>query len=689
MAVTKPAKVPEKKISSSDIVSFGGGLDERLGHKGDKDTFGKGRNAMVTSTGLIGPRFAAKRWLPDTVGTIHDVSPVLVDNQLYYFVADDGVVKYIRPGETSWTTCGGDNAVTTGDGIINTFVRSSNKLYVLNGVDHLRFIDVDTLEMVQYNQVDDPTAAPTTSFTGSGVSGSGGARVYYAITFNGEIGSTKLSPIKVQDISKNRVTWKTDGTDYIDVQRNNTVPADAKSWNLFVATDATGSTIAPGDMMPLMKNIDINVTSFRDTGDIAIDLAIGVAPEDNTTIGPKTRYAELADDQLILYGDAANPYAIYIKNRFNPGFYEHSINVGTNYFPMSVVGFRNGQGLPSLTVLSSNTEGLSKQAIIEQQTVTYGDVNFVVWTNTDQNYGAAGVSSPYAVVNYNGALSFPTTDGFVTMDTEASLQNVLSTRRISDPIENTVASVRNANLDLIVGTAWSNRIYWLLPSRGYSFNNEIAILDVNNSKNPIWYKFELRAQWIGTISPSDSAAFVYFCQDNHIFRLEKSYVATDETSDGLVSEFPVEAEGSLIGTTEAHNTYVSVVQAVFYLVGFIGQIEIGVTYRNENGRMKTKSKRIDGGKYASSNAGGWDDPGYLYSGTADIESTYSSWDDFPTVNLDADTAIKKDIRIRMPLNVVTNEMKWFVNTDINQPSAFFLRSVSYEGVSIGVKGDLR
>lgn len=687
MAVDKPVKVPEKRINAFDVVSFNGGLDEREGYKADKNTFSRGRNTMVTSTGLVTHRFAAKRWLPDTVGTVYKIEPVIINGVLHYFTADDGKIKYIIGGQTAWSDCGGDNTVTTGPGVVNTFKRSDNKLYVVNGVDQLRYVDIDTLEVVQYLPVTNPSNAPTASVSGSGVANSGNSRVYYGITFNSEVGETAISPILTYTVNKNRISWKTDGTDYVDVTRNNTTPTNATSWNLYVATDASGGSIAPVDMMPLMRNIDLNTTVLRDTGGTDIDLSIGTAPEDNTTLGPKARYAELSNDMLILHGDPDNPYTIYIKNLFNPGFYEHTINKGTNYFPMSVVGFRNGQGIPSLTVLSSNTEGLSKQVIMEQKTISYGDMSFVVWTNTEQNYGAAGVSSPYAVINYNGSLNFPTTDGFVTMDTEPSLQNVLSTRRISDPIDRTVGSIRNANLGLVVGTAWSNRMYWLVPSRGYSFNSEMVVRDVTNPEAPIWYKFDLRAQWIGTISPADSSAFVYFCQDNHIFRLEKAYVAVDETSDGLTETFPVEARGSLVGTAEANNSFMSIVQAVFYLVGFIGKIEVGVTYRDENGRLKSKSKVVVGTPYSSSNSGGWDDPGYLYSGSQ-TETEYKAWDEFPTI-YDTDTATKQDVRIRLPLNVLTNEMQWFVNTDINQSSSFLLRSVSYEGVVVGVKGDLR
>jgi hypothetical protein len=86
------------------------------------------------------------------------------------------------------------------------------------------------------------------------------------------------------------------------------------------------------------------------------------------------------DGNPILYGDVDNlqniwiggggPYAMSFSTA--RGGYLAQPEQGTNFEPTAVIGFRNGQGIPSLTVLYSNTEGLSKQAVLEQQTVNYG-----------------------------------------------------------------------------------------------------------------------------------------------------------------------------------------------------------------------------------------------------------------------------------------------------------------------------
>jgi hypothetical protein len=696
MAVDKPVKVPVKNITSTDIVSFNGGIDQRGDANADPNTFIASRNAMVDSAGLLTHRLALKKWLPDTVETVYEVFPAVYGTHLYYIIADDGKIKYCEVGATSWTDATGSNTVTTGEGIVTSFLRIQDKVLILNGQDKLGYVNLPTMAVVKFTTVASVTTPPTVAATVLLITPPQTQRVYYAVNYNSTVGQTAITTANIVtvQVNKARGTWKTDGTEYLTVTRAGTAPTGAVSWNMWVATASAGATIQPSDMLLLASGLPLDSTTLIDNGTLPIDISRGTAPEDNSTDGMIATYGREDKGRPILYGDptAGKEHNLYIGGDgenaldFSPtnGGYVVELNKGTNYYPQGVIGFRNGQGIPSMTVLFSNTQGLSKQTIIEQQTITYGNSSFVVWAQTEQNYGAAGVSSPYSVVNYLGSLIFPTTDGIVSMDTEASMQNVLSSKRISDKFARTVKSIKNSALRKIVGTAWSNRIYMTVPSRGYDFNNEILIYDMTNSENPIWYSFDIQAQWIGTISPQSEAAFVYVCQDNHIFRLEEAYVALDENSDGSTSAFPVEATGALIGTNQAHNAFVSVIQVVFYLVDVIGEIQLGVTYRNENGRMKTKTKTVTQGEYASSAGGGWSSPGYLYSVG---ESTYNQWSDIPPIE-DADIATKTTLRVRVPLNVITNEMQWFINTNLDN-SSFILRSVSYEGVNIGVRGDLR
>jgi hypothetical protein len=186
------------------------------------------------------------------------------------------------------------------------------------------------------------------------------------------------------------------------------------------------------------------------------------------------------------------------------------------------------------------------------------------------------------------------------------------------------------------------------------------------------------------VSPNDRQAFVYICQGNHVFRLQESFVAVDDTPEGTLDAFPVEARGSFAGLNKAHNNYTAIVQVMFYLVEAIGTVQIGVSYREGN-KIKTKTKTVNLGSYVTSSAGNWSDTQYLYQVGA---GTYDQWSDIAVLN-DEVASQKRDIRVPINLGgVITNEMQWYIYSDLINTS-FTLRSVSYEGVNIGIKGDLQ
>ena len=692
MPPTKFPKVPQSKISSIDLNSFIGGLDQRGVANIRPDSLSASRNAMITPQGLVTHRLVLKRWLPDLVGTVYQVFPALYEGVVYFITADDGKIKYCQTGDAAWTNCGGTNNVTT-PGTVNTFIRVQNKVLILNGQDNLGYVDLTKMQGVQFSHVNDPTLAPTGTLNG-GLTNSP-YKVYYCISYNSVVGKTISSPILTQGVSKIREQWATDGTQGVTITDTNVRPAGAVSWNVYLATAPAGVNIQLSDMLPIALGLDISTTTFTDTGKITQLTNAGTAPDKNSTDGPKAKYGIEIEGRPFLYGIKDDPYAVLIGGNDQAaldftegsGGYRLVLNEGTNYYPQSVVGFRNGQGIPSITVLFSNTEGLSKQSIIEQQTVSLGTFSATIWGNTEQNYGAAGVSSPYAVVNYRGKLVLPTTDGLLQVDTEASLQNVLSPKRISDPVIDEVSSIKTELLPNIVGTAWANRMMFSIPARGFNYNNEILVYDVTRKDAECFYTFDIKSQWIGTVSPPGAAGFVYVCQDNHVYRLDTGYVAQDESSTGTRTAFPVEATSALIGTNTAHNAYYAVVQAVAYIQDFIGTVNITATWRDyQSGQLKSKTKTVTNGVYVQSSAGGWSSPGYLFNQKFPTEVLM--WSDLDVMT-GAQALQKKEMRVRIPLNnVVTNEMQ-ISYSHSSDNSALIFRSASFEGQPLGVSPDVR
>ena len=684
-------KVPQAKIQSLDITSADGGLDQRGEANIRPNAFSVGKNVMVNLQGLPTHRLGLKKWLPDVVGKAGQAFPAFWGTNVRYITADVGTgkIRWCIEGDAAWVDCGGDNTVNVN--ATTTFLRILDKVLIMNGEDNLGYVDLATMNVVHFNLVANPTLAPT----GAPVVITAGAyKLYYAIWYSGVIGKTASTPILTQTVNKIREQWATTGTEGVTITDPNSRPVGALAWNIGLATAPAGGTIQLSDILPLALGLDINTTTFFDNGSITQITNAGTAPTANSTAGPKAKFGVEIEGRPFLYGIKDDPYAVLIGGDnenaldFNEGNggYRLVLNQGTNYYPQSVFGFRNGQGIPSITVMFSNTEGLSKQSIIEQNTVSLGTFSATVWGSTEQNYGAAGVASPYAVLNYKGSAVVPTVDGILKIDTQASLQNVLLPERISDAISGEVNTIRTDLLSKIVGTAWANRMLFAAPTQGFTENNKILVYDVTRRNADCWYVFDIRANWIGTVSPPKSPGFVYVAQDNHFFRLSEMYVAQDETANGLTTPFSVEYTTALIGTNAAHNGFFAVVQAVVYLQEFVGSVDIIVRWRDQqSGQMKSKTKRVTNGEYQQSSVGNWSSPGNLWNQV--LPTKVLRWGD-SDVMTGAQAAQKTSIRVRIPMGVITNELQATIAINLDN-SAFVGRSTSFEGQPLGISPDVR
>lgn len=690
MAVRNPKPIPKKRIGSVDVTGFSGGmyLNGEQNAKGNQVV--EGHDVELTIDGFITPRRSLTPWLPDTDEDGYQVFPAIWEGEVLNFTADDGKIRYCVDGDDDWTDCGGDNTITTQNGGKPIFLRILDVLLVLNGGngDRLCYVRLDNKQVVKYAAVTDPTTAPTAVATG--ITNSGAYKIYYGYTYSSATGETILSNILTYTINKPRDNWKTDGTEYLTITRPAGIPANAKKWNLYIALASSGGTIAATDMLLLAGGLDLATDSIVDNGALAIDIGRGNPPAVNSTDGPRVKYGIETNGRPVLFGDVDDPHNIWIGgdgdyaldfSSSNGGFRSQP-SKGTNYYPASVIGFRNGQGIPSLTILFSNTQGISKQATLEQQTINYGNQSFVVWGVTEQNYGAAGVASSLGVVNYKGQLSFPSVDGFTSMDTQPQLQNVIATKEIDKDIMPYSERIKVEALDEIVGTGWGNRILWIVPSYGFDTPNHILIRDLNN--NGAWNPpLEIPAEWIGTVSPPSSPAFVYIRQGKKTFKLFESFGTVDYKGGGPET-FGTYARGALIGMNEARNGYQAMVQAMFYLVGLIGDIRLGVNYRDQNGDMQTVYEDVEGPPYVLSSAGGWSDPQYTYGGFA----TPPGWTAVAQIDPTASALVRVDKRVPVPINDLVSEVQWWIESP-DDYCDYLLRVVSYEGENLGVKPDLR
>lgn len=689
MAISKPVQVKAANIASpSSITSFDLGLDERGQYNIPPNAAAVYRNMMTNSSGNATKRLVKRKWLPDAVGFNSEVSTVYYNNQLYYFIADDGKIKYCQENDTVWTDCGGSNTCTTTIGVITTFLRVGNWLLCLNGTDESFYVELSSLEVNKFTAVTDPVNTLTFART---VLATGGINVYYAMNYNSDGGGeTNISNILTCAVNKSRATWKDDGTEYLTITFNDTPPAGASSRNLYIAVALQGSTPVVGDFFLLKANLPIASTTVVDNGQDPITLS--GAPVTNTTSGVKAKNALMADNVPVLYGNPDEPYTLYFPTLVEGGGISlggdaQSLKLldGTNYYPTSVVGFRNNQNVPSLLTLFSGTQGVSKQQTITQKTLSYGNNILTYWGADDLNAGASAVYSSYGTVTYLNQLLFPSSEGITSIKTETDLQNVLSPNIVSDPIGKTYKTIKTADFNKIVGTGWNNLIFFIAPTRGFNYNNQIIVYDLINKDKPKWYVWDIKADWIGTVSQPNRDSFVYIRYGAYFYKLVEGYTAEDDDENGSSQPFALRVDSALMPFNTQKNAFFAADRFVVYVAEFIGTITVKVTYYNQKGRAKTKTKTFTHGAPSRNFMAGWSNPRNLWR----------SWNN-RTINWSTQTPdagesnssvkIKRRLRIRVP-NPVINEYAVSITSNLSNTS-FDVVSVAPEGIMVGVAGDM-
>jgi hypothetical protein len=674
---------------------------------------------MLDPAGYIVPRPTLVPFLPDTVDKVYQIYPVLgVDNKMYYVTADRislggsataGQMVYCKEGDTSWTVAGAasgaTNTVTVNNGGKPEFVRVLDTVLILNGEDgdKLAFMDLTTtpFQVRQETPIADPTTAPTATATTMTMATTSSTTnpfpIYYAYSYTTNTGETMLSPILTEYTSVTRDQWQLGTPSKMTITRPGTAPTGAKFWKLYCGINSTGGSVSRDNMFVIADSLDLNQTTFIDDGALALNLG-NPAPSANSTDGPRVSHGIVEEGNPILFGDVDTPQNIWIGGGGQNALsfatalngYLAQPNIGTNFRISTIIGFRNGQGIPSLTVLFNNTQGLAEQAVLAQQNVTYGNQTFSFWGTTSQHYGAAGVASPDSATNYNGKLVFMGTDGMMMMNTQPLRQNVISTENLTiKTMAPYVAGIKNSAMNTIVGTAWDNKFMMTIPNAGFDTPQQILVMDDNqqvqvNDNNGAFYTYDVPAQWIDVVSPIDEAAFVYVCQGNKSFKLQSGN-ATFDSIGGVPTPFSCSATGTFAPMGgEGRNVWQADVQAVFYVLGLVGSITVGVTYRNQNGKYKTKSKVFTGPSFVPSKTGGWGDTQWTYDQFPAIPGfSHSS-----QINTSLVALAPNDERITVQIDDMMSEAQWWFQTNAGFNN-FKIRCVSYEGIHLGVRPDLQ
>lgn len=696
--VPKAQKQPA--ISSRYISNFGTGLFLLNRERAPENSLVDMNNLKIGVDKTIQPRMRIKHIYHGDAKIQSKPITVSINGDVYIFFMQGGKVHYINYTEdksVSYVISDPDNDFSTTARAMLTMV--NDQIVITNGVNKLAFVDTTTMPFIvtKFVLVPDPTVAPvltpSATLTGSGFP------IYYAITFNSTVGETAATPIATANLKAARDTWLPDGTQYVSVARG-IVPTGAKSWNLYIATASNGGSIQNSDMLRLAAAIDINQTSFVDNGSLAINISAPPAPSYNSTEGPVCEYSiTAANGRLILYGDVDNPFNIWLGGTgdfpldfsTSHGGYRSEVARGTGYIPKSVITFRTGQGTSVIRIDTSNSENNPRYYYMTPQTITYGNSSFVVWGIEEQSSGATGVISPYSLVPEKDNLYFYSDYGFFTTGTKPQIQNVLSTERISTPIQKLVNSIRSDVSNLITSCSFDGVVYWCVPIEGNKRPNALLAYDV--AGNGMWYLNRISLDYLFVVDDDNLKAAMHAVHNNDIYIIENAFAANDIlANDDGGTPFPVSALGAPIGNNPAKSMYNYLLHAVFTLTEPRGTLTVGVTYTNKSGKSKAKQRTVVFSQYLNDFSNSFADVYDTFNGVLPEGKTYlvgfaDIGDNNNSDNNNSNNNNNEVRRIKVPINAEYRDVQWWLAGE-DMLLDFSLVGVEYKTMAVGLGEDL-
>lgn len=574
---------------------------------------------------------------------------------------DGEASAYVARGEdSSWSIVAGKTYSTSARA---HYIQIDNKILIMNGDDHLSFLDTLTMTITAFAQINDP-AAPTLD-TKTGFSTATDFKVFYAITANSSIGETAGSPVLEVGVSADRDMWNQD-TQNIKIKW--AALADAKSYNVYVGIGVDGG--GRPTLYRIASGLPTSTLTFTDNGTRGQDLSSPL-PEDNSTAGPRTNRGCVANGRPWLVGDRDNPFYVWRGGDhgheldFSPangGGYV-PVGSGTKEIPTSVKQYRDGKGDAKITVLSQGTNGSGKRFLLSPATISYGSSSFTVW-QVQEDTGLDGTDSPDGVIIYNNSLWYPSRDGFKTTGTIPQLQNVLSTSRTSNTIQPDVSTLTTAAMDLCVGLAYEGRLYWAVPV-ARDRNNQIWVLDVD--RKGAWMKpWSISADWMTLYNDNNGRTHFLVLQNNNIYEL--SYA--NKTSDDGVP-FVTSASSGQVQFSEDGREWGRLLRLIFTLLRPQGSINFTVSGKTEDGIQAYTETRTFG---TTATRAGWSEPRAGWS-------SLRGWGEIKTIP-DSFNPASEDVEFE-----VDEDFQWF-QYGLNSTEGgvdYSLSDVVAEYVNIGTK----
>jgi len=537
---------------------------------------------------------------------------------------------------------------------------------IMNGVDTLSYLNISTATVVPYTAIATP-AAPTLSANNVGGTG---YKVTYRLTENSTVGETAASNSLSVDVDTDRDFWNppsNGGTDSVVL----TLPAAASgviSRNIYMGTVA-------GYEFLIASGIDKNTTTFTDDGSLVQDNT-RLFPTVDSTKGPVVTRGAMISGRAYLVGDADTPYNFWwggdpgFETDFSPanGGGNQLVNSGGKELPNFVGLHRDGKGNSSIKIMCEGTNGKGKRFTVTPDSVTYG-TQLITFYDVQEDEGEDGTESPDAVIHYNNSMWYPSRDGIKTTGSLPQLQNVLTTRRVSNTIQKDMSSLNLSAMGGAVGLGFEGRLYFALPVNASS-NNEIWVLDLD--RKGAWMKpWNIAADWMWLYNDNSGNTHFMIMKSNVLYDLTYSSLTTD---DGHA--FITNGQSGEIYFSDDKRMWVNLLQVIIVLLRPQGVINFSVTGKTEDSALQTLGDPSNFTSDTNQTPAGWSEVTNNYVGWGQ-----NQWSQVTIVPTTTNSATQEVI-IEVDEEVQWAAYNWSSNTagvDYN------ISDVIYEFVEVGIK----
>lgn len=569
LKVSRRKKTPPKIERKSVKAWLKGYLSELDDGRMPEDGLATTVNVVLAQNGTVKPVESSVLYGAQPTGTIlGQVFPFtrqnagVTENLECCLMNVSGTTKlYWRKDGGSWNQVGGVTYSNLGSG---RFDQIKSVVLVCNGVDSVTYLDTVTMTT---NAFIVPTAPSVPTCTPTGLTGSN-FTYRYRISAVKEFESA-ASSTTVVTTSKQRDIWNPT-SEYVTLTWSPV--ANATHYNIYYGVTA-------GEEQYLGT---VTGTQFVDDGTVASD-ASRIAPAFAAVAGPKASYVQVLSERVFMWGDIDDKWKVWYGGTgdnvlkfsayFGGGWTR--VSNGTKYIPNNVSMYRTGKGDPAINVFCAGPAGTGKRFIMSENTLTEGDTVITYFAVQEDN-GAYGTSSPDGVVMADDDIFYPSKDSFKKTGTKVNVQNILTTRGISDGIQKDVESLNSNAMNKCVGLYHQGRIYWAVPYGSSTTNNQIWTLDL--TRGGAWMlPIDISADWLWLYQSTDGNIHFCYLSNNKIYEFTYSK-ATQRDGVG----FPTSIGSGLLQFSEDGLEWAKVLRLTFILIRPRGNITANVTAKTED-----------------------------------------------------------------------------------------------------------